>query len=287
LKVINALIHSNIFIALAAVSLTVETQIILGIKPIWESYLFIIFFATLFEYNLHRLIAVLNNSNELNSEKYRWVRENRKIFNLLTIASFFGLIVSAFSAKIEVVIVFAPLALLTIFYSVPVSKNQMQLLRLREIPYLKIFLIALVWSVSTILLPVIQSDLEFADSGIILLFIERFFFIIAIAIPFDIRDMKTDQESGLKTIPLLLNKKSAMALSYLSLLLYFLISFLHYQINNEWAFVIAISFSALSTYLFLRISCFKKLSNYYYGILDGTMFLQGLLVLLFFYLTCN
>lgn len=34
--------------------------------------------------------------------------------------------------------------------------------------------------------------------------VERFFFVFAITIPFDIRDIEADKQAGLKTIPLLI-----------------------------------------------------------------------------------
>ena len=285
MKLIGALIHSHIYISLAAVSLTVSAQIQLGMKPQWHSYLFLIFFATLFEYNIHRLVTVLTNKEALNSEKYHWIRENLTEFYILVFISLAGFIGSVFLVKKEVLIAFAPLAILTLFYSIPVFGNKKQLFRLREIPYLKIFLIAFVWSSATILLPVIQSDEIFRTGHIVTMLVERFFFIFAIAIPFDIRDMETDKNGGLKTIPHLINEKKAMAISYLSLLLFFLISFFHYQSQNEWFILVALGLSALTTYLFLRSAKIRNTSWYHHGVLDGTLILQGFLVLVFYYLT--
>ena len=285
MKLIGALIHSHIYISLAAVSLTVSAQIQLGMKPQWHSYLFLIFFATLFEYNIHRLVTLLTNKEALNSEKYHWIRENLTEFYILVFISLAGFIGSVFLVKKEVLIAFAPLAILTLFYSIPVFGNKKQLFRLREIPYLKIFLIAFVWSSATILLPVIQSDEIFRTGHIVTMLVERFFFIFAIAIPFDIRDMETDKNGGLKTIPHLINEKKALAISYLSLLLFFLISFFHYQSQNEWFILVALGLSALTTYLFLRSAKIRNTSWYHHGVLDGTLILQGFLVLVFYYLT--
>ena len=287
MKIISALINSNIYISLAAVFLTVSAQIQLGMKPQWHPYLFIIFFATLFEYNLHRLITVLTNKEALNSEKHRWVRENLKSFYGTVIFSVTGFAVVAVLTKPKVLFTLAPFALITLFYSVPVFESKKHLFRLREIPYLKIFLIAIVWSASTVLLPIVQSGNDFGRLHVATILIERFFFVLAITIPFDIRDLEADRQSGLKTIPLLLNEKRAMAISYLSLLVFILISFFHYQNRDAGFITAAMLSSALSTYVFLKFRWFQKLSYYHYGILDGTMLLQGSMVLLFYYFTYN
>lgn len=286
-KLIGAFIHANIFISLAAVLLTVAAQIQLGMPPQWHPYLFIIFFATLFEYNLHRLITVLTNKEALNSEKHSWVRENLQSFYMLVFFSVTGFGIVALLAKTEVLITLTPFALITIFYSVPVFESKKHLFRLREIPYLKIFLIAIVWSSTTILLPVVQSGNTFDKVHVTTMLAERFFFILAITIPFDIRDKEADQHAGLKTFPLLLNEERAMIISYLSLIAFLLISFLHYQNTKQYFIVEALSLSALTTYIFLKSKKIRNMNYYYYGILDGTMLLQGLLVLLFYYFTGN
>lgn len=252
-------------------------------KPQWHPYLFIIFFATLFEYNLHRLITVLTNKKALNSEKHRWVRENIKTFYFLVFISVTGFATVALLAKKEVLYTFAPIAVLTLFYSIPVSSNRKHLLRLREIPYLKIFLIAFVWSTSTILLPVIQTNGTFSDTMVAALLTERFFFVLAITIPFDIRDLEADKQEGLKTIPMLMGKDKSLIVSYLSLFLFLLISLFHYPTINEWFIVPVMFISGITTYIFLTSEKIRRLPYYHYGILDGTMFLQGALVLVFYY----
>lgn len=284
MKLIKASINSNIYISFAAVFLTFETQIQLGIKPQWHPYLFLIFFATFFEYNIHRLLTILTNKEALVFDKYKWIRENLKGFYLLVFASIAGFICFVFLAKKEVLIALAPLAILTLFYSIPVSHKMKNIFRLREIPYLKVFLIAFIWSSSTVLIPVIQINFAFSKVHVIEMFLERFFFILAITIPFDIRDIEDDKEAGLKTIPMLLNEGKSLYISYISLLIFFLISIFHYQSPNYDFIILALSISAFTTFLFLKVKKIRNLTYYHYGVLDGTMLLQGLLVLVFYLL---
>lgn len=252
-------------------------------KPQWHPYLFIIFFATLFEYNLHRFITVITNREALNSDKHKWIKENLNGFYLLVFTSVAGFICVAFFAKKEVLITLAPIAIVTLFYSTPVFKNKTTIFRLREIPYLKIFLIALVWSSTTILLPVIQSSCYYDKTNIVSMLVERFCFVFAITIPFDIRDVEVDKKAGLKTIPVLFNEKKSHSISYISLFVFFIISFFHYQSTGCWFIIWAFSISAFSTFVFLKSTKIRALPYYHYGVLDGTMLLQGLLVLLFYF----
>lgn len=286
MRIIATLIQSNIYISLAAVALTVATQVQLGMHPQWHPYLFIIFFATLFEYNLHRLITVLTNKEALKSEKHRWVNENMKAFYLLVFISVVGFGVVAFLAKKEVLVTFTPIALITVLYSIPVSANPKHLLRLREIPYLKIFMIAAIWAASTILLPIVQSAETFSQTHIFAMLSERFFFILAITIPFDIRDLEADGQQELKTIPMLLGEKNSLKLSYFFLFVFLLGSAFHYAPEKEWTILSAMCLSGITTYFFLKMDYFKKMSFYHYGILDGTLLLQGMSVIIFGCFAC-
>ncbi len=283
MKLINTFIFSNIFLSVGAVLLTVSAQVQLGMKPQWQPYLWLIFFATLIEYNRDLVIQILTNKVTLKIEKQHWIRKNRnKIFFFLTVSVVLFLY-ALFSTKAEVLISFLPLAILTFFYSFPVSGKRNYFLRLREVPYLKIFLIAFVWSATTTLLPVIDADAKIMETHVILLFVERFFFVFAIAIPFDIRDMQSDQDAGIKTIPLLINHQKALTLSYLSLFISLFLSVFHYKMQNNWFIIEALCISFITTYLFLKLKTFRNLNKYYYQILDGTLLFQGLLILGFYF----
>jgi 4-hydroxybenzoate polyprenyltransferase len=261
--------------------LTVATQIQLGMKPDWRPYLFLIFFATLCEYNVHRFITILTKKAALDSERHKWVKENLMGFYLLVFLSVAGFAVSVLLAKREVLFGLAPIAILTLFYSIPVYRNKRAIFRLRGIPYLKIFMISFTWSAATILLPVIETEQHFPPWHIALMLIERFIFVFAITIPFDTRDMEFDKAAGLKTIPLLLGEKRSMTLAYFCLIIFTALSAFHYSYLKEPFIVIALVISALSTLIFLRSDRAKKLPLYHYAILDGTMLFQGVLVVAF------
>lgn len=264
-------------------ALTVETQLQLGMPPQWHPYLFIIFFATLFDYNLHRLVTVLTNKEALNSDKHKWLKEYLSLFYALVVFSVIGFIIAVFLAKKEVLITLSPFALITLFYSLPIFKNQKYLFRLREIPFLKIFLISIVWSATTIILPIVQSGKSFEFVHVALMLLERFLFVFAITIPFDIRDMRGDEQSGLKTIPLVIGVKKSIALANAFTVLFLIVSLLHYY-DSAYFILLAFILSAISTLFFLNSKILQKSSFYHYGILDGTMLLQGILVWICYFL---
>lgn len=268
---------------MAALSLTLETQIALGMRPQWHPYLFIIFFCTFLEYNLNRLVIIVNNKIALNSGPHKWVKQNLRFFLSLIALSIAGLFAALAFAKKEVLMTLVPLGCITFMYSMPVFKYQKIIFQLRQIPYLKIFVIALVWALSTVLLPLMHSKLNIDRAEISLLLMERFFFVFSVTIPFDIRDMIADKQIGIKTIPLLINENNARVLSYFSLLVFYVICLFHYRLSNAWYTLGALSVSAVSTFIALYVEKVRKQLFYHYVILDGTLLFQGLLVLASFY----
>lgn len=279
MKILVFLINSNIFIALGAVLLTLSAQIQLGLDLQFQPYLLLIFLATLLEYNLHRFITVITSKEALKSEKHIWVNENLRKFYFLVVISSIAFVIALFFTRKEIMKVLAPMALVTLFYSMPVSGRKNRLRRLRDIPYLKIILIAAVWSGATVLLPAFQANKVTACPNVSMLLAERFLFIFAITLPFDVRDLEADKRQGLKTIPMLTGEKMILRISYGTLLTSLLIAVFHYQERENWFLIVALAVSTLSTIFILKSKKLRSLKYYHYGILDGTILLQGLLVL--------
>jgi 4-hydroxybenzoate polyprenyltransferase len=113
---------------------------------------------------------------------------------------------------------------------------------------------------------------------------ERMLFVFAITIPFDIRDMESDKQAHLKTIPNLMGEKKAIQSAVFALLLFAVIGLLHY-LKTPLAYILpALLISAGTTYVFITHEKIKKQMYYYYGILDGTIFFQGLMVITSYYI---
>ena len=132
---------------------------------------------------------------ELDTWFYHWVTRHRKLLWALTVAGLLMLVYLGTKSKNEVLLLLFPLAALTFFYSVPLLGRT----NLRSVPGLKLILIATVWAVVTVFLPVIQYEIQFSKD-LVIIFIQRVLFIAAITLPFDIRDLTFDTAS-LKTIP--------------------------------------------------------------------------------------
>jgi 4-hydroxybenzoate polyprenyltransferase len=142
------------------------------------------------------------------------------------------------------------------------------------VPYLKIFLIAYVWASIGGIYPLFAMTESPDVWQIIRIFSAMFFFILAITLPFDIRDYYTDRQANLTTIAVKLGwrKTKILALTFLSC--YYLL-----MLTLGMAVWPITSFVALCAVLIGGASAHRK-PVYYLGLLDGTIILHALIVYL-------
>tara|TARA_B100001778_G_C18527057_1_gene601714 strand:+ start:118 stop:912 length:795 start_codon:yes stop_codon:yes gene_type:complete len=252
-KGINYLIFSHFWISLGAVGLLIGNYKILKID-VNPLYLALTFFATLFGY-------LLQYSGNQKLNKWRplqsiWVDENKMLILILKWISFIiSLVLALIIFDFKHVLLSLPFLLAVLFYKKKLSFFQ----ELRTFPAIKIFLIAACWSWVCSVLPQLLTK----DSSINLVnLVCNFVFIIAITIPFDVRDLNSDSES-IVTIPILLGKNKAVLLSMV--LIGLLLS--HFIFIQKFEF----SLYFILVLLTLIPSFFTKNEYYYLFIIDGVL----------------
>ncbi|RYG15021.1 MAG: hypothetical protein EOO07_16315, partial [Chitinophagaceae bacterium] len=171
---------------------------------------------------------------------------------------------------------------LALAYNFPFLNFNDKKIGLRNLPGIKLFLISFVWSVSCVLLPIVQVESTFGImislSETLLLVAKRFLFICAITIPFDIRDLYQDKLYELKTIPVMLGEKKAWIFCQALLAIYIVMLVLFAkEINPQ---VIGLILTVVLTGWLIFKSNIKKNEYFYFLFLDGTMLLQWLIVYL-------
>ena len=278
---LNFLVHNKILIALAAVALAIQTEIELGLSPAFQPFLLIIFFATIFEYNLQPAIFVVTNATNQDDKKQQRKKLTAQMVFFLLIPALIVIVTFFFFINKNSQWVLLMLGLFTLAYSIPLIQIKKKFYSLRDIPFLKIFLIAFVWSTSTVVLPALQTNLTLRSADLLLIFIQRFLFVFVITMPFDIRDLDKDKLSGIKTIPMLLGIKKATNLSVLCLIIFIVLCIAQYSDKKKFVLA-AMIISAFSTYLFMKLEKVKKSRYYHDFVLDGSLLLQAILVVLFY-----
>lgn len=276
-KITDILVFGNFLIASAAVALALETNLILRGTVFFRPYYFMIFFATFFVYNLHRYIGAARNKDN-DAERNAWAINNRALLKLLILLGLIGLLISLLYLRMKVGLFLLPLCVITLGYSLPVIRRKADKIRLRDLPWLKTFLIAAVWTFVTVVLPGLREDIGYLDKGFLLVCLERFLFVLAITIPFDIRDIRDDKKDGVISIAVSLGEGRSKMLAVGLLVLFLVLVSLHYQGSvHLWPLLI----SAATTLYLVASTSPSKNERFYLLWLDGTMIFQFMLVLAF------
>lgn len=175
--------------------------------------------ATVLFYSTHRLFQVRAYQG-ISSGRLNWLTKNRRILliSIMLSAIFLaGLTYFLFRAYLLYVLV---LGLLSVIYLFPLLKNDR---RVRDIPYLKIFAIAVGWSIITVSIPAfLMGEYNFWQPWMIG---ERFLFFLLITIPFDIRDRQDDLAKGVHTLATAFSDARLTRFAFLLFLLYALLIF--------------------------------------------------------------
>lgn len=184
-----------------------------------------------------------------------------------------------FSLTVNHFIVLIPLAIITFGYTLKVLLWNGNYISLREIPGLKSFLISFVVACITVLMPAISIKQEdiISDQELILRFAERFFFIVALSIPFDIRDIKRDKEREITSLPILVGANNAKVAAVVSLLFSLIAYGFILMQGSPDLMVGAAVFISYGLTVFLIVRSSAERNDYYYSFgLDSMMFLQAL-----------
>ena len=113
------------------------------------------------------------------------------------------------------------LSLLILLYIIPIFPNENNL---RSLGVAKVILVALIWTGITVILPVMESNIPL-NWDVLVLSGQRFLLVIALIIPFEIRDIQFDPPE-IKTIPKKIGIKRTKLLGISLITISFLMVFL-------------------------------------------------------------
>lgn len=269
-----AIILSNVFVALCAASLVWASWGELGLSlRVLDPMVGLLFFATLLVYNLDRVLGT--SPEDTSSARHTWLQAHRhKVFALTGLAGL-GTLVCGLLLPAHIFWALVPLGALSLTYSIPFIRWRGRWLRLKDLPGLKIFLIALVWGVATVTLPAWHRGLEPEQPRVMWLMLERALFIFIITLPFDVRDLARDRGAGLRTLPGLLGVARTRALAIMALCVFMASAAVRHQ---AMGLVWPLAMSTLATGALLARLDERSSERYYSFYMEGTMLLQAALV---------
>ncbi|SFG63736.1 UbiA prenyltransferase family protein [Pedobacter insulae] len=279
-SVLDFLLFSNLFIAFCAVAQGLVTYYLLKV-PADKYVLAFVFFSTLLVYNLSMLLAKPKEPHKSPFKRVRWIfSHHRLIISITLIATLCIIPITLLYLSIQAKLLMSFVGIIAIAYNLPFLSVNQKKIGLRNLPGIKLFLIAFVWSVSCVLLPIVELENNYGISvslgETLLLVAKRFLFICAITIPFDIRDLFQDKLYELKTIPVMLGEKKAWIFCQALLGAYLILLILFTKtINLD---VVGLALTIFLTGWLIFKSNLKRNEYYYFFFLDGTMLLQYIIL---------
>ncbi|MBT4791310.1 MAG: hypothetical protein HON90_07050 [Halobacteriovoraceae bacterium] len=250
IKFYNFIIHSNLFISVAALSL----YLFYSLKSNYNFSIATMFFVlggTYFSYHLLRFIPFKKGFFVEEPIVTFYKNHNLYLYGSILISSIFIFIGLQAYEHINFTTVVLCLVITLLYEKILTNKFE-----LRAIPYLKSLLIALVWSFMATKLN--SDSAELFDT------IECFIFILLLTLPFELKDLASDIKQNIKSFPTVLKDKFKIILCSL----YFIYAIFYYLQTAEAFLLVSIPIYFGSFYLS------KKNSLWYYLGFDGLIILR-------------
>lgn len=271
-RLFDFILFGNIYVAIATVCLIQSTIIQLEISNHLIFYSALSFFATLFIYNLQRIFYSQQKDNSLLSVRRKWIFENQFFIKSLTIIGFLGVSISFFFNDSKIIFYLSPLLILSVAYFLPAVK-------LRQNPWFKLLTLAIVWTIVTAVVPALLSNVNPFSINAILHFFVRLIFMIGICIPFDIRDMEIDKAENIFTLSQKFGENKTRWIAFGFMILYIALIVGEFAIRMfSMKIFIALMITAIINAIIVFMSSSKRSEYFYTALLDGTMILQGIVL---------
>jgi len=259
------LINTNIFVALCVCALSISSEYLFNSHNLRITQF--VFLSTLFTYNYQRVVRIKKGVKHKRKE---WTLNNNSLVYFLIGIGIIGSFYHFFQMETISQIFILLFGMISLLYPFGI----------RRIPFFKIFIISLTWTISTMLLVVLENNIPL-NINTYLHLICRFLFVFAICIPFDIRDIKYDNIK-LKTIPISVGISKSKLISVFSLFSIGLISIYQFQnYNLKIEFLISIILSCIVSSIFINKSDEKK-SDFFFS-----FWIESLSILFYLFLTIS
>jgi 4-hydroxybenzoate polyprenyltransferase len=280
-KSIDGFLFNNLYIGFCAAFLAFSVKAILKLNSGFHVEIFI-FLSTVSTYTLQRIIPRYLNCPVGESKSVFKTHSYNFLLSVLTLMAALAVFFSFFNNKSAILPWLCLIFILCLWYSAEIRIQELHIKNLRSFPYLKLFLIAGTWICAVVFIPVAEAGKDIFNYEVLFAATELLFFLLAVILPFDIRDIHADLSIGIKTIPLRLGEERSKVLAVLLLLLSGGISLLRslYLPHTAQVGVVLFCVCILSGAVILKSN--KNRSSYFFSlIVDSAIFMRGIAALFF------
>ena len=236
-RILDFYINSSIHVAFAVISFCFMTAFELDL--ILSNYFYVsIFCASVAGYNFVKYFGVAKFH-------YRSLTTKLKHIQWVSLLSSIVLIYTLFMLRVQAQLLLVFLALITFLYAVPLGIKTPK--NLRSIGGVKIYIIALVWATTSVVLPLFEMQ-ETLILDHLLIVLQRIFMLIVLMLPFEIRDLECDEDS-LSTIPQKIGIQNTKIIGFALLSDLFLFEYLKENSNTNYLIVLVLTTLILAVLL--------------------------------------
>ncbi len=275
--VLHWLIFGHLWVALAVAAQIFWTALFLHEGALAHRYALAAFMGAFAAYGVTRL-ARTGGPEADEYENLKWYQANKRTMFMLVGLAGAAAFVLMWPLWPIIWKMMIPAVVLTFFYVTPFTSSSGRGIGLRSVPFLKAILIAVIWAIVAVAIPLRLDTEHHSLMAIFALASMRVPLILALAILFDIRDQASD-DPALRTVPIVFgtNGAKAIALFFLLFSAAFEVIFLRGlgYLTASWTILAGYAFAILLT---LRAKPVRD--PVYYGLLvDGVMIVIPLCVL--------
>ena len=256
-------VYGSFHIAVCTAAYTVFFYFAIDLVPEWK-YIALIFLGTHIIYSLHKVLAREKIEN-YQETRFKIVLGHQKHIKIYICCSLFVYFCILFQMKWNEVLLMIPPGIIAFLYVAPIFKSKK---RLRDYSYIKIFLIALSFSLLCTLNPLFYEGVSIGRA--VLFTIISYSFVLGITIPFDIRDFSLDLSDHVPTLVTAVGIDKSRLIS-IALLVLSATGFI--ILNGLNIPAIAFTISCIIGIVFSWFASLER-SDYYYS-----FFMDGLLAL--------
>ncbi|WP_225037024.1 hypothetical protein [Winogradskyella sp. SM1960] len=270
-RIFNFYINSSIHVAIATCALAWVTLIEMNLKHD-QNLLSFVFFATITGYNFVKYFGIVKFHHR---SLAGWL----KAIQLFSLGAFFAMCYYGLKLEVETLIVIVILGVITFFYAIPIMVPKHYLFddhkNLRQVSGLKVYLIALIWMFTTVIVPIVNHDV-LINMDVVITSTQRFLYVLVLMFPFEIRDLNFDSLK-LATIPQKIGVKKTKIIGVVLLFVFLMLEFFKDELTSK-SICATLIITGVSL-LFLLFSN-KNQSKYYSAFWVESLPIIWLLVLL-------
>ncbi len=277
-KFLDIFVFGNFFISLCAVGMVFSTYIVNNIPIHISPFTVFILFSTYILYNFHRhsfLLDYSTNENFIASVRKIKTRPSEIFFYGISVL---GSLITLFYIHPKIYLFLIPMGILALLYTIPFIRSKKKRLRLLEFYSVKTFVLAIVWGLTTTVIPLVEENISLLSPFVVLQVFSRSLFVFALCIPFEMRDTEKDRINNVRTLPVVYGIKAARIIGISAVILELILH--HFMSPISLPLIVALDASSLVA-LFLILKQNNRNGPYYYKLyVDGMMLLRFIFLII-------